>query len=218
MLCENSTEFTPLAETWTVPRRHVSQSTRMNDSSEPLLVEQRTDGITVLTLNNPARRNALDPPLVQALVAAVSNLRSDPTVRCVVVTGNGTAFCRRVPILEHWRGPTEAGCDGRPRPAAMLLRGVSGIPGTSNAGDRCGEWSGSRGRPQSRAELRHSNCCAIGTLRGVLRPFGHPSGRGDNLSPHTPRGSGVAAEMLMSGLPVDADRALAVRLVNPRGR
>src|SRR5205807_5114879 len=50
-------------------------------------------GVVTVTLDNPARRNALDAEHAQALVEAAGSLRGDRSVRCVVVTGEGTAFC-----------------------------------------------------------------------------------------------------------------------------
>ena len=65
--------------------------------SQPLLVERCTAGpdlgIVVLTLNLPDVRNAMKDELTAAWAAAVSELRGDRTVRCVVVTGAGKAFC-----------------------------------------------------------------------------------------------------------------------------
>lgn len=51
-----------------------------------LLVDDR-DGIRVLTLHRPARRNALSPELVAALDAALRAADADDSIRCIVVTG-----------------------------------------------------------------------------------------------------------------------------------
>lgn len=57
-----------------------------------LLAERRPGGIAVLTLNDPARRNAMSDEMTAAWRAAIEDLRGDTTVRCVVVTGAGSAF------------------------------------------------------------------------------------------------------------------------------
>lgn len=62
-------------------------------SDSPLRVERRDDGVVVLTLDLPERRNAMTAELTAAWVAAVASLEGDRSVRCVVVTGAGTAFC-----------------------------------------------------------------------------------------------------------------------------
>ena len=58
---------------------------------EPLIVE-RADGVAVWRLNRPEALNALNEPLLKALLAAIDDARGDPAVRCVVVTGAGRAF------------------------------------------------------------------------------------------------------------------------------
>ncbi len=52
-----------------------------------------TDGVAVLTLSNPARRNALNLELSQKLVAAVESAAADQDVGAIVVTGEAPAFC-----------------------------------------------------------------------------------------------------------------------------
>jgi len=61
--------------------------------SAPLRVEREDDGIVVLTLALPDVRNAMTAELTQAWSTAVAELRGDRSVRCVVVTGEGRAFC-----------------------------------------------------------------------------------------------------------------------------
>lgn len=58
-----------------------------------LRVERRADGVAVLTLDNPDRRNAMSEEMTASWVAAVDDLAGDPDVRAVVVTGEGSAFC-----------------------------------------------------------------------------------------------------------------------------
>jgi enoyl-CoA hydratase/carnithine racemase len=59
---------------------------------EPLLVEQ-TEHVVTLTLNRPDRLNALNRELIGALGAAWERIDADPSVRAVIVTGAGRAFC-----------------------------------------------------------------------------------------------------------------------------
>jgi enoyl-CoA hydratase/carnithine racemase len=176
-------------------------------------MERPTDGVTVLTLNNPARRNALDPPLAQALIAAVSSLRSDPAVRCVLVTGAGTAFCSGAD-LGALRDQPKSDVMGRrdllrgfyevflgfrelPMPVIAAVNGAA-VGAGLNLALSC----------DMRIAARSARFAASFVHLGI-----HPGGGTSYLLSRLV-GSGVAAEMLMSGLPVDADRALAVRLVN----
>ncbi|WP_030165084.1 enoyl-CoA hydratase/isomerase family protein [Spirillospora albida] len=59
---------------------------------EALLVDRRPDGIAVLTLNEPDRRNAMTDEMTALWKSAMAGLRADPELRCVVVTGAGSAF------------------------------------------------------------------------------------------------------------------------------
>lgn len=57
------------------------------------LIETFEDGIATLMFNRPEARNALTAELIQALSAAAPRLALDPSVRAVVITGTGGAFC-----------------------------------------------------------------------------------------------------------------------------
>jgi len=57
------------------------------------LLRSVDEGVLTLTLNRPAARNAIDPPLRDALAAAVEAAGSEPAVRGVVLAGAGGAFC-----------------------------------------------------------------------------------------------------------------------------
>lgn len=60
---------------------------------DPLRVDRRPDGVVVLTLAEPERRNAMTEALTAEWARVLPSLRSDRDLRCVVVTGEGTAFC-----------------------------------------------------------------------------------------------------------------------------
>ncbi|HXC54717.1 MAG TPA: enoyl-CoA hydratase-related protein [Rhizomicrobium sp.] len=51
------------------------------------------DGVAVIVMNRPERRNALSGGMLTALSAALAACESDPAVACVVLTGAGGAFC-----------------------------------------------------------------------------------------------------------------------------
>jgi enoyl-CoA hydratase/carnithine racemase len=60
---------------------------------EQLRVDRPADGIVVVTLDRADRRNAMSPPMTRSWARVMADLRTDRSVRCVVVTGAGTAFC-----------------------------------------------------------------------------------------------------------------------------
>jgi enoyl-CoA hydratase len=51
------------------------------------------EGVRLLTLTDPDRRNAMGDEMGAALLAHAADLRADPDVRVLVVTGEGRAFC-----------------------------------------------------------------------------------------------------------------------------
>lgn len=60
---------------------------------EHLRLDRRDDGVAVLTLDLPDRRNMMSAAMTASWTRAVEHLAGDPELRCVVVTGAGSAFC-----------------------------------------------------------------------------------------------------------------------------
>ena len=61
--------------------------------SEPVLLSEDADGIRTLTLNRPQRKNAINDELWAALREAFMAAGKDQSVRALVLTGAGGAFC-----------------------------------------------------------------------------------------------------------------------------
>jgi 2-(1,2-epoxy-1,2-dihydrophenyl)acetyl-CoA isomerase len=57
------------------------------------LLFERREAAAYVTLNRPERLNALDGPLIADLRAAADAIAADASVRAVVLTGAGRAFC-----------------------------------------------------------------------------------------------------------------------------
>jgi enoyl-CoA hydratase/carnithine racemase len=61
-----------------------------------LLIDEPVEGVTRLTISNPAKRNALDHPILDAITASLAELSSsDPAAvaaRCLLITGAGGMF------------------------------------------------------------------------------------------------------------------------------
>src|SRR5262245_53983214 len=72
--------------------------TSMNEPAT-LLVRQH-DGVAWVTLNRPAQRDALDIPTLQSLQRELARLDADASVRAVVLTGAGNAFCAGADLAE----------------------------------------------------------------------------------------------------------------------
>ena len=60
-----------------------------------------SEGVATITLNRPEAMNGLDIATKEALLEAVTQAEEDPDVRCVVLTGNGRAFCVGQDLKEH---------------------------------------------------------------------------------------------------------------------
>ena len=70
--------------------------------SDVVLVDQPADGVTRLTLNRPDSLNAINRELATELTAAVVAADGDPSVRALVLRGNGRAFCAGADLDEHF--------------------------------------------------------------------------------------------------------------------
>lgn len=72
--------------------------------SDPAVLVTRDDtdpAVAVVTLNRPAKYNALTVELKEALLPAISGVAADDSVRAVVLTGAGKAFCVGQDLGEH---------------------------------------------------------------------------------------------------------------------
>lgn len=63
------------------------------------------EGIAWVTLNRPAKRNAINPGIVFEMVQTMDVLEMEDAVRCVVITGAGDAFSAGQDLKEYFREP-----------------------------------------------------------------------------------------------------------------
>ncbi len=94
-------------------------------SQEPVLLEETTDGVRILTFNRADKKNALSGDLVQALIAGFETAAADADVRVVGITGAGDAFCSGADLKE--RRPAGGASAARPSAEDQVVRLVSGI-------------------------------------------------------------------------------------------
>ena len=66
---------------------------------QTLLIE-KSDGVAVLSLNRPEKKNAMNPQMHEDMTAALEELRYDDEVRVVVITGAGDTFCAGMDLKE----------------------------------------------------------------------------------------------------------------------
>lgn len=84
----------------------------------PLVHAARTPGLTTLTLDSPANRNALSATLVQELRTALATTAAETSTRAVVLTHTGTTFCAGADL--------KSPCD--PADFLALLREIAELP------------------------------------------------------------------------------------------
>jgi enoyl-CoA hydratase/carnithine racemase len=68
-------------------------SKRMLETGTNELQAHVEDGVAVIAMNRPERRNALSGGMLSAMAAVLATCETDPEVACVVLTGTGGAFC-----------------------------------------------------------------------------------------------------------------------------
>ena len=68
--------------------------------SSPVLLTEDHDAVRVVRMNRPHKLNALNTELTQALLDALAAAESDDSVRAVVLTGEGRAFCAGADLSE----------------------------------------------------------------------------------------------------------------------
>ncbi len=57
-----------------------------------LLLDEPADGVVRLTISNPAKRNALDHPILDAITSSLDELSASGAARCLIVTGSDGMF------------------------------------------------------------------------------------------------------------------------------
>ncbi|MEM6890430.1 MAG: methylthioacryloyl-CoA hydratase [Pseudomonadota bacterium] len=72
------------------------------DTYDNLAISERDNGLYVVTLNRPSKRNALDEATIEELIRFFSGARS-AGVKAVVLAGEGNHFCAGLDLVEHWK-------------------------------------------------------------------------------------------------------------------
>ncbi len=77
---------------------------------DSLLVEHQRPAVWALTVNRPARSNALDPPMISRLIAWLDDATTREDIRVVLLLGRGKHFCAGADLAsDHARSPTGGG-------------------------------------------------------------------------------------------------------------
>ncbi|HUP20270.1 MAG TPA: enoyl-CoA hydratase/isomerase family protein [Gemmatimonadota bacterium] len=93
--------------------------------TRPVRFEVGDDGVGLVTLARPEKRNALDPATIEGLSAALAVAEADPRVRVVLLAAEGKDFCAGAD-LAHIEAtvddPRDALVEDARRMAAIFLR------------------------------------------------------------------------------------------------
>ncbi|MBL7501098.1 enoyl-CoA hydratase/isomerase family protein [Frankia sp. CNm7] len=173
----------------------------------PVLLTVGADGVGVVTLNRPERRNAWNPELERHYFEVLERVDRDPRVRVVVVTGAGRTFCPGVDS-ERLDGIADAGLDLSGRRSPVLAWSLR-KPMIAAVNGACA----GMGLVQAllcdvRFAARGARFTTAFARRGLAGEFG--------VTWLLPRliGAERAADLLLSGRVFDADEASALGLVS----
>jgi len=176
-----------------------------------MIVEYKKEGkIAIITLNRPEAYNAVDPELEQALGKALIDFRDDDTLWVGIITGAGSkAFCAGADIKQYFSDIEKSGKKGWEEPAnhirslniwKPLVAAVNGIA----FGGGC--------EICLACDIRIAAENAMFGLPEVTLGL-IPGWGGTQRLPRLIPGA-IAAEMLLTGRPINAQEAYRVGLVN----
>lgn len=174
--------------------------------NETILSEQAADGVVLVTMNRPQRRNALDRASYAGLIAALAAAEADEAVRAVVLTGAGGCFTAGNDIADFAAG----GGDG-----ARIAMDFLGAISTARKPIVAAVEGFAVGIGTT--VLLHCDLAYAGEGATFRLPFValglSPEGASSHLLPLV-AGSKRAAELLMLGEPFGAEVAAEAGLVN----
>ena len=174
-----------------------------------MVLSSCTDGVCTITLNRPEKRNAMSADLMEGLAGAVAEASSSQEARVILLRGAGAAFCSGLD-LDELAAPLSTGTlddalvgrvlaplEACPKPTIAVVHGDA-LAGGCQLALHC--------------DLRFADPGAR---------FGMPVARLGLAAPYPLTlklvetiGPAATKELLFTGAPIDAERALQLGLVN----
>lgn len=189
----------------------------MPDPTDELQVED-IGAVRRVTFNRPDRFNALPPSLFGRLASLFQAASADPSVRCLVLTGAGKAFCAGGDVgalassAPEYAVPPEVAADalrGRmecvrllhvmPKPTIALLNGVAAGAGMALA---------------LACDMRVA--CERARMTTAFAKVGLCGDYGGTYLLTRLAGPAIARELYFTSAVIDIDRMVELRLVNRR--
>jgi enoyl-CoA hydratase/carnithine racemase len=176
----------------------------MSRPGQDLLVS--VDGpVATLTINRPAKRNALTVAMWRELAAICAELDADPRLRVLVVTGAGSSFCAGADISSL--SEDEAVLKEVVETAERALRGLA-MPSIAKIRGHC---FGGGNQIAVACDLRVADTgasFAVPPARlGVIYPVGSTRALVELVGP------AAAKRLIFTAQPIDAAQALRIGLV-----
>jgi len=160
------------------------------------------DAVALLTLNRPDKRNAINDEMREEMTAALERFGAEAAIRVVVLTGAGPAFCAGGDLTmamppDPQRPRIIESLDRFEKPVIAAINGLA-FGGGLELALACDLRIAAHGARFALPEVR------IGSLPG--------SGGTQRLPAVV--GPSLAAQMTLTGEPIDAERAVAAGLVS----
>ena len=173
---------------------------------EQEVLTERRDAVLVITINRPQARNALNRAVAEGIRDAVDELDADGQLRAAVLTGAGGAFSAGMDLKAFLNGeqpsfPGRGLCGiTQTPPKKPLLAAVEGwaLAGGFELALACDLVVAAQSARFGVPEVKRSLVAAAGGA--LLLPRRLPQA--------------LALELLLTGDPIDADRAAQIGLVN----
>jgi enoyl-CoA hydratase/carnithine racemase len=182
---------------------------------ETIFAQRAADGVVLITLNRPEHGNGVVPQLARDFMELLAALEQDDTLRVLVLTGAGKQFCAGADLhafqryIEDELAETEEPYNARllfpitQKIVHCRLPAIAAINGGATAGGLDLALACDIRIASQRAKLGETY------IKLGLNP-------GNGGSYFLPRlvGSGIAAELALTGDVINAERALELGLVN----
>ena len=172
------------------------------------------DGIAVITINRPEKRNALDPAHFALLADAWERVRDDDAIRVAIITGAGDkAFCAGGDLKASATGKnleSDKSSIWNSRRNLMLSRGLEiWKPVIAAVNGHC---LAAGMHMMMATDIRVASPNATFGLTEVLRGILATNGGTQRIMRQLPHA--IAMEMVLTGQPLDAETALRYGFIN----
>lgn len=180
------------------------------DASRPAVHTERRDNVLLVTLDRPEARNAVNQEVSTLLGNALHEADTDPEIRVVVLTGAGDkSFCAGADLKAIGRGEDIFPAENREWGFAGMMQQPISVPIIAAVN---GTALGGGTEITLASDLVVAADHAVFGLPEVKRGLVAAAGGAFRLPGYVPHR--VAMEMMLTGEPISAERALELHLIN----